>query len=207
VSLDVTGFALLAGILTIMPGQDTVLVLRNATTAGAAAGLATTAGVCSGLFFHATLSALGVSALLVASASAFAALRWVGAAYVVWLGLESLLRLRRSRRVELETGRPTAGARRSFLQGLLSNLLNPKTAVFYLALLPQFAVFRESVLRDSLLLAALHFAMAFVWLGVIALLADRARAWLARPAVTRGVDALAGVALLAFGLRLALARR
>ena len=90
---------------------------------------------------------------------------------------------------------------------MLSNLLNPKTAVFYLALLPQFAVFRDSVLRDSLLLAALHFAMAFAWLACIAQIADRARPWLARPRVRRGVDALAGVALVVFGLRLALARR
>jgi threonine/homoserine/homoserine lactone efflux protein len=197
----------LAGILTVSPGQDTVLVLRNATSAGAAAGVATTAGVCSGLFFHATLSALGVSALLVASAGAFAALRWAGAAYVVWLGLQSLLRLRRGRLVEVAPERASDGARRPFVQGLLSNVLNPNTAVFYLALLPQFAVVRETVLLDSLLLAALHFAMAFVWLGSISLLADRARVWLARPGVMRGVDALAGVALVAFGLRLALARR
>ena len=205
--MDLAGFALLAALLTVMPGQDTVLVLRNATSAGAAAGIATTAGVCSGLFFHATLSALGVSALLVASASAFAVLRWAGAAYVVWLGLQSLLRFRRAQSAELAPARAPAHARRSFVQGLLSNVLNPKTAVFYLALLPQFAVFRESVLADSLLLAALHFAMSFVWLGLIALLADRARVLLARPGVMLSVDGLAGAALVAFGLRLALARR
>ena len=203
--MDIVGFALLAGILTVLPGQDTVLVLRNATAAGAAAGIATTAGVCSGLFFHATLSALGVSAVLVASASAFAALRWAGAAYVVWLGLLSLVRLRAH--PAGAGAAPRAPARRSFVQGLLSNLLNVKTAAFYLALLPQFAVFRETVLRDSLLLAALHFAMAFVWLGGIALLADRARAALARPRLLRGVEAVTGVALVAFGVRLALARR
>jgi threonine/homoserine/homoserine lactone efflux protein len=153
--MDVAGFALLAAILTMSPGQDTVLVLRNATAAGAAAGVATTTGVCSGLFFHATLSALGVSALLVASQGAFDALRWLGAAYVVWLGLQSLLRLRRGRRVEL---------------------------------------------------LALHFAMAFAWLSGVELLADRSRIVLARPRVLRSVDALAGVALVAFGLRLVLAR-
>jgi threonine/homoserine/homoserine lactone efflux protein len=190
----------------VIPGQDTMLVLRNATLGGSAAGIATTAGVCSGLFLHATLSALGVSALLVASATAFAVLRFAGAAYVVWLGVQSLLRLRRGAPAgALE--RVAAPARRSFAQGLLSNVLNAKTAAFYLALLPQFAVVRETVLRDSLLLAALHAAMSFVWLGGIALLADRARRVLARPRLTRGVDALAGVALIAFGVRLALARR
>jgi len=206
-SLDVGGFALLAAILTLYPGQDTVLVLRNATSAGASAGLAKTAGVCSGLFFDGTLSALGVSAILVTSANAFAVLRWVGAAYVVWLGLQSLLRLRARPAVASGSVRSPEHARRSFVQGLLSNALNPKTAVFYLALLPQFAVVRETVLTDSLLLAGLHFVMSFAWLGGIALLADRARVLLARPGVTRGVDALAGVALVAFGVRLALARR
>lgn len=203
--MDVAGFALLAAILTMSPGQDTVLVLRNATAAGAAAGVATTAGVCSGLFFHATLSALGVSALLVASPVAFGALRWLGAAYVVWLGLRSLLRVRLARSVELAGQRP-ARARGSYAQGLLSNLLNPNTAVFYLALLPQFAVFPETVLLDSLLLAALHFAMAFAWLSGLSLLADRARRLLARPSVLRGVDAVAGLALVGFGLGLALDR-
>jgi threonine/homoserine/homoserine lactone efflux protein len=133
-------------------------------------------------------------------------LRFAGAAYVVWLGVQSLLRLRRGKPLG-EPERRAAPARRSFAQGLLSNVLNAKTATFYLALLPQFAVVRETVLRDSLLLAALHFAMSFVWLGGIALLADRARRALARPWVTRGVDAVAGVALVAFGVRLALARR
>ena len=203
--MDVAGFALLAAILTMSPGQDTVLVLRNASAAGAAAGVATTAGVCSGLFFHATLSALGVSALLVASPAAFTTLRWLGAAYVFWLGLQSLLRVGRARRVEL-AGQQPARTRSAYAQGLLSNLLNPNTAAFYLALLPQFAVFPETVLLDSLLLAALHFAMAFVWLSGVALLAGRARRLLARPSVLRGVDAASGLALVGFGLRLALGR-
>ncbi len=204
--MDWIGFALLAAILIAIPGQDTVLVLRNAAAAGAAAGVATTAGVCSGLFFHATLSALGVSALLLASASAFATLRWAGAAYVVWLGVQSLLRVRGGSPLEPAPARRDVRAR-WFVQGLLSNVLNAKTAVFYLALLPQFAVFRETVLRDSLRLAALHSVMSFVWLAGIALLADRARHWLGRPVARRGVDAVAGVALVVFGLRLALAQR
>lgn len=207
--LDVAGFALLAGLLTISPGQDTLLVLRNATHAGAAAGLATTAGICSGLFLHATLSALGVSALIVVSATAFSALKLVGAAYVIWLGLQSLLRLR-SAATAAGAEPHRASARRGgrfFLQGFLSNALNPKTAVFYLALLPQFAVFPETVLADSLFLAGLHFAMAFAWLGLLALLVERAKSVVARPNVMRTVDGLAGVALVLFGLRLAFARR
>lgn len=85
-SLDIAGFALLAGILTVSPGQDTVLVLRNASRGGRAAGIATTAGVCTGLFLHATLSALGLSAILATSPAAFATVQLLGAAYLIWLG-------------------------------------------------------------------------------------------------------------------------
>jgi threonine/homoserine/homoserine lactone efflux protein len=81
VSLDVTGFALIATVLTISPGQDTVLVLRNATLGGFVAGIGTTAGVCSGLFLHATLSALGLSAIIMCSAEVFSAVKLLGAAY------------------------------------------------------------------------------------------------------------------------------
>jgi len=202
--MDVAGFVVLAGVLTVLPGQDTFLVLRNASWGGARMGVATSAGVCCGLFFHATLSALGVSALLLASARAYAGLRWLGAGYVVWLGVQSLLHLGRR---EVAASRVPGGLRRGFRQGLLSNLLNAKTAVFYLALLPQFAVVAEHVLRDSLVLAGIHFAMSSVWLVAISAVADSARARLARPGVRRAIDAVAGIALIGFGLRLAFERR
>ena len=154
--LDVAGFALLATLLTITPGQDTFLVLRNASRGGFAAGVATTAGICSGLFFHATLSALGLSALIATSTAVFSAVKWAGAAYLAWLGLQSLRQARRPRAADAipaRTGPPV-------VQGFLSNTLNPKTATFYLALLPQFAVFPERVLLDSLTLGGLHFVIS-----------------------------------------------
>ena len=144
--LDVGGFALLATLLTLSPGQDTFLVLRNAARGGFRAGVGTTAGVCSGLVLHATLSALGLSALLAASATAYNGLKWAGAAYIAWLGVQSLLRARRPRAATPAQG--AASPRPDFVQGFLSNALNPGTATFYLALLPQFAVFPERVLVD-----------------------------------------------------------
>jgi threonine/homoserine/homoserine lactone efflux protein len=206
VGLDVAGFALLATLLTLAPGQDTFLVLRNAGRGGFAAGVATTAGICSGLFFHASLSALGLSALLATSAAVYSAVKWAGAAYLVWLGLQSL---RRASRAPTAEGVPGAGgrARPAFVQGLLSNVLNPKTATFYLALLPQFAVDRERVLADSLLLGGVHFLISFVWLSLLSALVERSRRWLARPWAARALDGAAGLAFLGFGLRLALSRR
>ena len=204
-NLDVAGFALLATLLTLAPGQDTFLVLRNAARGGFRAGVATTAGVCSGLFFHASLSALGLSALLATSASLFAILKWMGAAYLAWLGVQSLLRARQPRAATLAAG--VGSARPDVAQGFLSNVLNPKTAGFYLALLPQFAVFPERVLIDSLTLGGVHFAISFVWLALLSALAERGRRLFARPSAARTLDAVAGAAFLGFSLRLALAKQ
>lgn len=208
-NLDVTGFTLLATLLTLQPGQDTILVLRNATQGWFAAGVGTTAGVCSGLFLHASLSALGLSALLTTSAEVFTAVKLAGAAYLIWLGVQSLRRLRLH--PDAAAGRPAAlravPGTTALRQGFLSNVLNPKTATFYLALLPQFAVFPESVLADSLTLAGIHFAISFVWLTFLSALVERGRSLFSRPWLSRAADLVAGVALLGFGLRLALVRR
>ena len=204
-TLDVAGFALLATLLTIAPGQDTFLVLRNATHGGFRAGVGTTAGVCSGLFLHASLSALGLSALLAASATVFSALKWAGAAYLAWLGVQSLLRARRPRAPALVAS--GARGRSAVVQGFLSNALNPKTATFYLALLPQFATVPERVLLDSLALGGVHFVISFAWLALLSALVERSRRLFAQPSFARAADAVAGVAFLGFGLRLALAKR
>lgn len=207
--LDVAGFAVLATLLTLAPGQDTFLVLRNASHGGFRAGAGTTAGICSGLFLHASLSALGLSALVAASPTGFAALRWLGAAYLVWLGVQSLRRAwrRRAAAPAHEPAPPGRRARPAYVQGFLSNALNANTITFYLAVLPQFAVVRERVLVDSLALGALHAAISFLWLALLSAAVERARRLLARPGVASAVDGVAGLALLGFGLRLALARR
>jgi threonine/homoserine/homoserine lactone efflux protein len=204
-ALDVGGFALLATLLTIAPGQDTFLVLRNAARGGFRAGVATTAGVCSGLFLHASLSALGLSALLATSAAAFSLVKWLGVAYLAWLGVQSLLRSRRPSAPALAVS--DRRARPNLVQGFFSNALNPKTATFYLALLPQFAVVPGRVLIDSLTLGGVHFMIAFVWLALLSALAERSRPLFARPWTSHVLNAVAGAVFLGFGLRLALAER
>ena len=201
--LDVAGFAVLATLLTLAPGQDTFLVLRNASHGGFRAGVATTAGICSGLFLHATLSALGLSALIATSAAVFGAVKWAGAAYLAWLGLQSLRQAQRPRPAAATATRAGPPG----VQGFLSNALNPKTATFYLALLPQFAVFPERELLDSLTLGGVHFVISFAWLALLCALAGQGRRWLAHTSVARTLDAAAGLAFLGFGLRLALSKR
>lgn len=201
---QLVAFIGVAAVLTVIPGADTVLVVRNSAAAGASAGIRTTAGICSGLFVHATLSALGLSLLLVQSAAAFAALKLAGAVYLVWLGLLSL-RAAASPPDASRSAAPPGG--RPFVQGLLSNVLNPKVAAFYLALLPQFIRPDDPVLARSLLLAAIHCAIGLAWLAAVSILVNRSRHAFARSWLGRSMHALAGALLVGLGARLACSER
>ena len=154
-------------LLTITPGVDTLLVMRNTGRGGLRDGCVTSVGICSGLFIHATLSALGISLLLVETAWAFSALKWAGACYLVWLGIGSLRQaLRRGdapAAKDVTVARRKVGLAVSFREGLLSNVLNPKTALFYMALLPQFVDPAGNAFEQSLMLAGVHFLLAMLW--------------------------------------------
>lgn len=209
---QVLTFAGIAAILTLTPGADTMLVMRSVFARGQRAGLLTTLGICSGLFFHATLSALGLSLILVRSAAAFEAVKLVGACYLIYLGGQSLWRaFRPSARALSPDGGAVARQKkewwRSFLEGLLTNVLNPKVAIFYLAFLPQFISPGDPVLAKSLLLAGIHAMLGVVWLSLVTMFLGRVRALLARPRVQRPIEAAAGAVLIAFGVRLAMERR
>lgn len=202
-------FTVVAFFLTITPGADTMLVLRNALRGGRADGFRTSVGVCSGLFVHATFSALGISIILARSATAFGVVKLVGAAYLVWLGVQSL---RRARHRGATVVVPEPGVRRvtvgrSFLEGFLNNILNPKVAIFYLAFLPQFIGPNDPVLAKSLLMAAIHNVMGLVWLGVVASVVDRSRHWIAGSALEQWLGRISGTILVALGIRLALEKR
>lgn len=204
-------FAGIAAVLTITPGADTMLVMRSVIARGQRAGLLTTLGICSGLFVHAALSALGLSWVLMRSATAFEIVKLLGAGYLILLGCQSLWQaLRRRSQMQVSddaVALPQADARRAFIEGMLNNILNPKVAVFYLAFLPQFIGPHDPVLSKSVLLAAIHFAMGIVWLSLVTFLLGRMRALLTRPRVKQGLEAFTGLVLIGFGLRLAAERR
>jgi threonine/homoserine/homoserine lactone efflux protein len=183
-----------SAIVIVTPGQDTALTIRNTLGGGRRDGVLTAAGVATGQVVWAVATSAGLAALLVASEPAFRALRWIGAAYLVYLGLQALLRaLRRA------AARPLPAARRRpFRQGLLSNLGNPKMAVFFSSLLPQFAHSFAGLLALGLVFAG----MTLAWLSVVARVGNVLR----RPRVRRFVDAVVGVVLVAFGVRLATER-
>jgi len=197
-------------LLSLSPGVDSLLTVRNAARSGLTGGIITSFGICCGLFAHALLSALGISVILLQSAWLFEALKFAGAAYLIWLGWGSLRQIRRSGNDHAETlaqlPREASSWWRCWLEGLLSNLLNPKTIIFYMAFLPQFVNPAGNVLAQSLWLAALHFLIAMCWQSLLALLTCRVKGWLRMPRLRAVCHGVTGLVMIALGIRLALAR-
>ena len=190
-------FLAVALVVIVTPGQDTALTVRNALAGGLRAGVRTATGVVCGQMVWALAASAGVAALLVASEPAFVALKLAGAAYLIYLGGEALLAAVRGR-VDVGPGARAAGGR-ELRQGLLSNLGNPKMAVFFSSLLPQFGDSFPALLGLGLLFCAL----TLTWLCAYALAVARAGGVLRHPRIRRTIDGLTGTALVALGLRLA----
>jgi RhtB (resistance to homoserine/threonine) family protein len=200
-------FIVVAAILTILPGADMALVTRNVIVVGRRRTMLTIAGIGTGCIIHATASALGLSAILATSATAFDVVKTIGAAYLVWLGVQSIRDARRPPTQLSDAQRARSSRLGPFLQGFLTNVLNPKVAIFYLTFLPQFIAPSEPVFRRSLLLASIHITMGVVWLTAYAWFVDQLGAVLTRPRVKAWLERATGGLLIALGARLAWARR
>ena len=193
--MHVLPFLVVAVIVVVTPGVDMALVTKNALVHGRRAALATAFGVNVGIALWTLAAALGVAAVVRASAEAFDVVKFAGALYLVYLGIQSLRRRERA-----------AVARRRlspFGQGLISNALNPKIAVFFTSLLPQFG----HSLPALLVLGAIFNTIGIVWLTAYAIAAARGRAALQRPRVRAALDSVSGVVLAGLGVRLAFERR
>jgi threonine/homoserine/homoserine lactone efflux protein len=207
VESQILAFCGVAALVTISPGADFALVTRRALVAPPREALVTAAGICTGVLAWGALSAVGVAAVIAASDTAYDVLRAAGAAYLVVLGLRAL---RESSRVLRGAGEdlavaPVRGG--AFRTGLATNLLNPKVAVFYAAVLPQFVAPGDPVLAVSLLLAALHAVMGLAWYGACVWLLARAAGWFRRPRVRAALEATTGAVLVGLGVRVALSAR
>jgi threonine/homoserine/homoserine lactone efflux protein len=198
---ELLAFIGVAVVVIVTPGQDTALTIRNTLARGRAAGVRTAVGVVSGQAVWALAASAGVAALLVASEPAFVALKVAGAAYLVFLGAQSLLAA--LRRAEPAHPVAPAGSGHELRQGLLSNLGNPKAAVFFSSLLPQFG----DSFPELLGLGAMCCALTMAWLTAYAFAIARAGDVLRRPRVRRTIDAVTGTALVALGVRLGTAAR
>ena len=199
---DFWAFFIAILLLTMTPGLDTALVIRNTTRGGWKDGITCSLGICCGLFVHATLSAVGLSVLLVGSAELFTAVKTVGAIYLIYLGIQSIRSTFNKHQATNSTSEKSKESKPlaiSFKEGFLSNLLNPKTAVFYLALLPQFINPEYSAFIQSLLMASIHFIIAMLWQGGIALLVEKAQEIMASEKVTKRIERVTGMVLILLG--------
>jgi threonine/homoserine/homoserine lactone efflux protein len=193
---ELLAFVAVSVVVIITPGPDTALTVRNTLIGGRRAGLLTAAGVLTGQLVWSIAAGAGVAALLVASEPVFHALRLAGAAYLIWLGLQSLAAAVRG----ASTPHASRAHRGSPLrQGVINDLANPKMAVFFTSLLPQFG---ESFVA-MVVLGALFCAMTFAWLALYAATIARAGEALKGTRLRRALDALTGAVLVALGLRVA----
>ncbi|MFP5402999.1 MAG: LysE family translocator [Gammaproteobacteria bacterium] len=198
-------FTLAAIVLAATPGIDTALVLRMSISAGARRGLSAAFGIAAGCLLWGAVVATGLGALLAASGTLFTAVKFLGAAYLVWQGV--LLLRSRGERADAPVGAAhgeTAGS--AFAKGFLTNALNPKVGIFYLTLLPQFVPAGVEVATFSFLLASIHVAMLLLWFVLLIALTRRSVRFLQKPSVVAALDRLTGVVFLGFGLKLAVSQ-
>jgi len=201
-------FTIAALVLIMLPGPDQALITRNALVGGRLGGMLTMLGGVLGLIVHAGAAALGLSALLLASATAFTVLKIVGAVYLLWLGVQMLWSARRSRRTPVADAANIAPRRRSayLRQGFLSNALNPKVALFFVTFLPQFLSAGTSSPRAQALLLSGIFALLYLaWFGLYTAAVDRLGRWLQRPRVKARIEQVTGLILASIAIRLATA--
>lgn len=201
---NLLSFAVLAGLLTMLPGLDTAQVLRSVTIGGKSTAYATVAGILTGVWIWGTAAALGISALLIASHIAYAIVKWAGAIYLIYLGIKMLWE---SRNITHETVQAKiadkTSTRKAFNRALLINLTNPKTGVFYIAILPQFLPEEFPAIVGGLLLATIHNLLTLIWFTMMIYGASFAKETLQNPRVQKIIERASGVALIGFGIRVA----
>lgn len=203
--MSLTQVVALGGVLLLgamSPGPDFVIVTRNAALSGRRAGIACAAGIAAGVFVWSLVTALGIAGLLAASAVAFTVVKLAGAAYLVFLGVRALLAARRGGYEPTSVAASPTGPAAAFRHGLLTNLLNPKVAVFFIALLPQFLPTEPTVL-DTVVLGAVAALVSLVWFTVVATAVGAMRTLFNRKRVRRVIDTVMGGLLIGLGIRIA----
>ncbi|MFD4194620.1 MULTISPECIES: LysE family translocator [Amycolatopsis] len=194
-------FALL---IAVVPGPDTMVVLKNALAGGARGGLFTCSGIALGNLVQATAVGLGLGTLIVQVRPLFETVRWAGVAYLCWLGFQALRGAWRGNYEALdELDRRRASGLRRFREGFLSNITNPKVMAFYLSVLPQFLDPATTGAGEALLLAYTVLVVGTAWQLTLLFLVRWAKGWLNRRRVRRAMDAVTGTALIGFGVGLA----
>lgn len=204
ITTSLLAYTAAAAVLAVTPGLDTALVLRTAAREGSRQALLAGLGIITGCMIWTAVVAAGLGVLLAASRLAYTALRWAGAAYLLWVGVQLL----RHPRCSFATSAASARANHSaFVRGALTNLLNPKVGVFYVSFLPQFIPSNVPVAPYTVLLGAILALLGLVWFLCLIAAMRPLVGWLQRAAVMRSLDRLTGGIFVAFGVGLALDAR
>jgi len=196
-------------VLNLTPGPDTLYVLARSVGQGRRAGLVSALGIGAGCLVHLSFAVLGLSAVLARSAVAYEVVKWLGAAYLVYLGVRALWQLRAGAAALGKPETVPASMRRIFLQGFLTNVLNPKVAIFFLAFLPQFVDVARGNVASQIALLGLTFAVTgTTWLVIVATAAGSVAGKLrANPRHARWLERGAAAVFIGLGVRLAVSAR
>lgn len=201
----VLSFILVTSLLVMSPGPNGVLIAKTVPTSGRAAAFVNIGGFVTAFFLHGTLSILGISVLLVHSADAFFIFKMMGAAYLFWIGLKALRDALSGK--ALAAGVAPAKRKRTLVraygEGFLTNALNPKVSMFYLAAFPQFIPVGDGAMAAAFSLVAIHAAINMVWFGSMILLLSRMTRAAGNPAFQRWLKGATGLIFMGFGLKLA----
>ncbi|RJS59451.1 LysE family translocator [Bacillus sp. PK3_68] len=192
-------FIIMTLFVVISPGIDTALITKRTIAEGRNAGFQMAFGIAAGSFGHTLAATLGLSALLLQSAIAFNLVKWVGAIYLIYLGIVAFLPKKSTHIQEKQLIKKHKSA---FKEGLFSNLLNPKVAVFFLTFLPQFVTNADRITFDLLLMGSTYALLSIIWFIVYVICLHFIREWLLAPSVQNWIEKTTGIVLVGFGVRL-----
>jgi threonine/homoserine/homoserine lactone efflux protein len=202
---DILTFAFVATLLVISPGPNGVLIAKTVPTSGRNAGLANVAGFLASFYLHGALAILGISVILMQSAVAFTVVKYLGAAYLCWIGVKALISAYKGEKAEVAVN--AAKRKRTLLkafgEGFLTNALNPKVSMFYLAAFPQFITIGETTAAASFMLVVIHSLINAAWFAAMVFLLDRFVSVARNGWLQRLIKGVTGVVFIGFGAKLA----
>ncbi|WP_458104101.1 LysE family transporter [Bacillus sp. PK3-037] len=197
----------IAAMMVIIPGADTMLVMKNTLRYGAKAGRYNILGLATGLSFWTIIAILGLSMVIAKSVILFTTIKYLGAAYLIYLGIKSFFAKNMFSLDDMQAQAKTAAIspkrhyKSSFMQGSLSNILNPKTVLVYVTIMPQFINLKENVNQQLIILASILTLLAVLWFLFLVYIIDYAKKWMKNPKFQKAFQKITGIMLVGFGIK------